>query len=564
MTEPAAATGAAGTPRSQVLLLAQPLLRQGLSSLLAEASPPCRVAGKSSELEGAPQLVIWSLEAPIHPGNLLLELERLEQRWLPAPLLLLIPARPGCSSEWLLQLPAAGLLQEPEPEALLEAVATLLQGGRVVALNGEGSSGVTDNSGGVWEAGTMGLGQWLLISGLQQIDHELELGRRLLDPPPANLLLQLILEGRQRELCSARTMLIWLWGPASMAWGATGLPPEPKSPAHEPRPPSGGSTAITLRQRTAVAVWEAIHQRLSQASQGPLLRQDSAELFALEGLSQERRRDLFLALLSQLDLLLLQLRQERLRGDDLQGRWLNLQPELRRQALRQMAGPYVQLPQQGALLPVADTLTNQGSFDLDDPELPPSQPMLAALLTAQPLLVDGRLLAPDEPQALLYLEALVSNWVIRSAERISADVLASCGDWPELRRYLLVKELIATRSLERLRNQLNAQQRWSEWFEKPIQLYESQRRLYRLEEGGTICPLLLTEPRDEELRQLGWLQQSVTLALEARDALAPQLRALLQRVGDLIVVVLTQVIGRAIGLVGRGILQGLGRGISRP
>jgi hypothetical protein len=190
--------------------------------------------------------------------------------------------------------------------------------------------------------------------------------------------------------------------------------------------------------------------------------------------------------------------------------------------------------------------------------------MLAALLSAQPLLVDGRLLAPDEPQALLYLESLVSNWVIRSAERISADVLASCGDWPELRRYLLVKELIATRSLERLRNQLNAQQRWSEWFEKPIQLYESQRRLYRLEQGGTICPLLLTEPRDEELRQLGWLQQSVTLALEARDALAPQLRTLLQRVGDLIVVVLTQVIGRAIGLVGRGILQGLGRGISRP
>jgi hypothetical protein len=229
-----------------------------------------------------------------------------------------------------------------------------------------------------------------------------------------------------------------------------------------------------------------------------------------------------------------------------------------------MAGPYVQLPQQGALLPVADTLTSQGSFEFDDPELPPSQPMLAALLSAQPLLVDGRLLATDEPQALLYLESLVSNWVIRSAERISADVLASCGDWPELRRYLLVKELIATRSLERLRNQLNAQQRWSEWFEKPIQLYESQRRLYRLEQGGTICPLLLTEPRDEELRQLGWLQQSVTLALEARDALAPQLRTLLQRVGDLIVVVLTQVIGRAIGLVGRGILQGLGRGISRP
>jgi hypothetical protein len=30
------------------------------------------------------------------------------------------------------------------------------------------------------------------------------------------------------------------------------------------------------------------------------------------------------------------------------------------------------------------------------------------------------------------------------------------------------------------------------------------------------------------------------------------------------VVVLTQVIGRAIGLIGRGILQGMGKGINRP
>ncbi|MBU6353317.1 MAG: DUF3685 domain-containing protein, partial [Cyanobacteria bacterium REEB498] len=60
-----------------------------------------------------------------------------------------------------------------------------------------------------------------------------------------------------------------------------------------------------------------------------------------------------------------------------------------------------------------------------------------------------------------------------------------------------------------------------------------------------------------------WGQQLVTLALEARDALAPQLQAALRQLGDLVVVVLTQVIGRAIGLVGRGVMQGLGRSVSR-
>ena len=95
-----------------------------------------------------------------------------------------------------------------------------------------------------------------------------------------------------------------------------------------------------------------------------------------------------------------------------------------------------------------------------------------------------------------------------------------------------------------------------------MQLYQSQRQLYRLEEGA-IAPVMLTEPRDAELRQLSWGQQLVTLSLEARDALAPQLQSALRQLGDLVVVVLTQVIGRAIGLVGRGVLQGLGRSVSR-
>ena len=81
--------------------------------------------------------------------------------------------------------------------------------------------------------------------------------------------------------------------------------------------------------------------------------------------------------------------------------------------------------------------------------------------------------------------------------------------------------------------------------------------------SGRIEPLLLTEPRDKELNQLGWWQRQVALVLEARDALAPQVQALVRRIGDLAVILLTQVLGRAIGLVGRGIAQGMGRSFGR-
>ena len=86
--------------------------------------------------------------------------------------------------------------------------------------------------------------------------------------------------------------------------------------------------------------------------------------------------------------------------------------------------------------------------------------------------------------------------------------------------------------------------------------------MYKLA-NGHIHQILITELRDEELEQLGWWQQQVALLIEARDAFAPQLQSLIKRLGDLMVVLLTQVIGRAIGLVGRGIAQGMGRTLGK-
>lgn len=546
----------APTSRPQLLVFADAFWREGLErrlSLLAGRS--FRVVGESENLDGSPQLVIWHLAAPVEPANLLEELRRLEERWQPAPRLLLLPSSLDCPSDWLLQLPVQGLLQNPEPPELVEAIETLLTGGRVVALRPSTTVRTTLGA-------PLGLGQWLLQSGLQQIETERIRCRLCLDPPPSSLLLLVLIEGRLRELAAARQLLLWLWGPVVLAWADAGATGENgPSWSVDPEVGPGLTTAITVRERTAIGVWRAIEGRLTEAAEAGL-RNGTGQLLALEGLSPERRRDLLLGLLEQFDRLLDRLRQQEIGSQEVLGQWQHLQQELRRSALRQMAGSYVQLPRQGLLLPVADTLEASCELSGSDTELPDAQPMLGALIQAQPLLVAGRLLAPDEPQALLQLETLVSNWLIRSAELISSEVLACCGSWPELRRYLLTGDLLATRSLERLRNQLNAQQRWSLWFQRPVQLYESQRLLYRLDQGA-IAPLLLTEPRDQELRQLGWLQQLVTLALETRDAVAPQLRDLLRRLGDLLVVVLTQVIGRAIGLVGRGILQGMGRSVGR-
>ena len=141
---------------------------------------------------------------------------------------------------------------------------------------------------------------------------------------------------------------------------------------------------ITLRERTAIGVWDAIQERLITAASAGVSNK-SGQLMALDGLNADHRRDLLLALLAQFDLLITRFRHEQLRGEALENRWLGQQPELRRLSLRSMAGEYVQLPLEGGLLPVAQSLSDASDLTAVDPELPGALPMLAALVSAQPV-----------------------------------------------------------------------------------------------------------------------------------------------------------------------------------
>ena len=531
----------------EILLFAPDLLGESLAAEIATEELPLLVRRSADQLQGHPSLVIWSLPTETQPLILQREILQLQQRWTPAPTLLLLPADYGRDPQALLSLNCDGILQDPDLASLREAIQTLLKGGRVLKIKPYSvHSSPSEQS--------LSVAQSLLVSGLQQIGRDLQVIKALLDPPPEHLVMRLMLEGRCRELSSARNLLLWLWGPLHTGLAEVG-----------PLRDQSKTLELTLNNREPTAVWNAIQQRLEGAV-GSGLGNGTGQLLAIEGLHPERRRDLLLALLQQLHEVL-----RRLRGDELvstrdqkaiSARWHSLQTEVKQQALRNVAGNYVRLPQGESLVAVADQLVERTDLRQTDDELPDPQSMLASLVLDQPVLVDGQLLPSDDPRALLQLETLISNWLVRTAELIGSELLGVCGEWPELRRYLLQQNLISTRELERLRNQLNSQSRWQDWIERPIRLYESRRLLFSLK-TGRIEPLLLTEPRDEELKRLRWWQQQVALVVEARDAIAPQVQALVKRLGDLMVVVLTQVVGRAIGLIGRGIAQGMGRSFGR-
>ena len=65
---------------SQLLLFAEPLLRDGLARLLTAQGSLYTAVESPQQLKGLPQLVIWQVNSPINPPLLAQELQSLQER----------------------------------------------------------------------------------------------------------------------------------------------------------------------------------------------------------------------------------------------------------------------------------------------------------------------------------------------------------------------------------------------------------------------------------------------------------------------------------------------------
>ena len=524
-------------PGRRLLLIGSGWGAESLSRQLSEQANPWQVtasSGRQANTTAGADLLLWLLQEAIEPKALEHELALWRQHWPQTPLLLVLPAQHRYQRQWLLERSVEGLLDQPAADAIAEALEVLAAGGRVIELQPEATSHHKRRG--------QGLGHSLLSSGVDQIERELEQINAVLQLAPIHPLQRFVLEGRRRELRMAREVLHVLWGQEPIPQAQASAPAEPLQ--------------IVLANRKGLTVLHTVEERLAQAV-ASLDEAQASPLLALEALLPERRRQLFEALLLEFRLLVERLQDDPKLASSL---WSGQQPLLRERALQQLVGAYTQLPREGALVHLGDALVSSSDLQQEDPELADLLPSLLALIEGRPLLIDGGLQAPDEPAALLHLQRLVSNWLIRNGELISRELLNNCSGWPELRRAVLLPDLLATRQLDQLRNRINSAERWHTLVERPLAIYESRRLLFDIQ-AGRVEPTMVCDLRDAELRQLSWWQQAFTLLLEARDALAPQVELLINRVGGLMVLLLTRVVGRAIGLVGRGVMQGLGQGL---
>ncbi|MBE8971082.1 DUF3685 domain-containing protein, partial [Nostocales cyanobacterium LEGE 12452] len=156
--------------------------------------------------------------------------------------------------------------------------------------------------------------------------------------------------------------------------------------------------------------------------------------------------------------------------------------------------------------------------------------------------------AEAKSQALMILE----NLLIQVANGVVQPLLNYLADVEEIKQKFYGQQLISTREIERFRNDLSWKYRLKNYINEPKEVFESRYELFVIAPRG-IANTSVYAPRNQELVKLSNIPLVVTLLLEFSDAIAPRLKSLLAVFGSGIVFILTQIVGRGLGLIGRGI-----------
>ncbi|HEY9887859.1 MAG TPA: DUF3685 domain-containing protein [Candidatus Obscuribacterales bacterium] len=382
---------------------------------------------------------------------------------------------------------------------------------------------------------------------------------------------RLVLAGKYRELRAARWLVQRILpvpptagaaappGPERADGGGEPLAVAGASPLYPSRPAGGALVNMPgfspvpvgdVRSRVCEAVFRKLQFPLDNRSDIPL---------EIDILRADKARELLYTVLRSFESLLDDLQQAAVLPGQLPEKQAGLLRDLWVTVTTDFFGRYYTPPVAGLEQPLVTVLQQDGAIVeraiLN--RIPEVSSLLEHLLFQSALEIDGAAYLATTPEALRRSQFLLENLLIQVACGVMQPLLNRYPDVESLKRSLYQRRIISTRDITRFRNDLSWRYRWDALVKEPKAIFESEYRLFALTPEG-LRPHTIYAPRREELEALTGLPYALTLALEARDAIAPRLRATLALVGSSVVFVLTEVVGRGIGLIGRGIVKGVG------
>ena len=531
--------------KKSILIIAPSLIAESLSLKLTSLDNNLNISLNNGSKNLNPDLIIWNILNYQSEDLIRLELLKLKERWEESRILIIFSGELTNKTKVTPSLNSEGLLLNPSADKVLESINIITEGGRVFDLENNPSVKIKKEK-------ELTFNQKLLSSGLKQIDTEINYIFKYVNSDSTPEFYKFILKGRLRELITAKSFLIFLWG-NSLDIYSEAIYTENKINLE-----NKDTNTIFIKNKNTFEIWDLILERLSKRYNSTNLDVDfNNSSIILSGIKKEFISRLICKMLDELDNLIKNIK-ENYKEKDYKEDFNSLIEELRLNTISNITESYFRVKKNGESISLNEYIYKQVSCNEIDRESHESIMFIDPIIKNEPIDYDGKLLPLYETEAFIVLENIISNWIIRNCNLLASEVFNICSSWPELRTILINPQLQSTRSFERFRNNINNYNRWHENIYMPIYLYESKREYIDIIDSK-FTRYYKNENREKELENLEWFQKQVTLLVEIRDAIAPQLEIAVKYIGNLFVNFLTKVVGKAIGLVGKGILQGLGR-----
>ncbi len=531
--------------KKSILIIAPSLIAESLSLKLTSLDTNLNITLNSGSKDLNPDLIIWNILNYQSEDLIRLELLKLKERWDESKILVIFSGELINKTKVTPSLNSEGLLLNPSADKVLESINIITDGGRVFDLEINPSVKIKKEK-------ELTFNQKLLSSGLKQIDTEINHIFKYVNSDSTPEFYKFILKGRLRELITAKSFLIFLWG-NSLDLYSEAIYTEDKINIE-----NKDTNTIFIKNKNTFEIWDLILERLSKRYNSTNLDVDfNNSSIILSGIKKEFISRLICKMLDELDNLIKNIK-ENYKEKDYKEDFNSLIEELKLNTISNITESYFRVKKNGESISINEYIYKEVTCNEIDRESHESIMFIDPIIKNEPIDYDGRILPLYETESFIVLENIISNWIIRNCNLLASEVFNICSSWPELRTILINPQLQSTRSFERFRNNINNYNRWHENIYMPIYLYESKREYIDIIDSK-FTRYYKNENREKELENLEWFQKQVTLLVEIRDAIAPQLEIAVKYIGNLFVNFLTKVVGKAIGLVGKGILQGLGR-----
>ncbi|OYD97652.1 regulator [Nostoc sp. 'Peltigera membranacea cyanobiont' 210A] len=395
----------------------------------------------------------------------------------------------------------------------------------------------------------------LRLSGIANIDATLAVVTAQLQVPGLPVLDRAILAGQRRELLAARWLLNRLL-----------FLPQERQEEQIPladEPPVTPSLSIQQRQTLSPllspgTLQSALFTSCVTKLQFPLINVTDIPL-EIDIFREDKKRELLYLILQKLSEQLDELRASQIEIDQLHELKNTLIRDLWQIAIIDFFGKFSRIKVANRNIEIVKLLL--GNTEVVQREILQKIPLFCELysylLFQTELNIDNSsypvVSAEAKSQALMLLE----NLLIQVANGVVQPLLNYLADVEEIKQNFYGRQLISTREIERFRNDLSWKYRLKNYINEPKAVFESRYELFVIAPRG-IANTSVYAPRNQELVKFSNIPLIVTLLLEFSDAIAPRLKSLLAVFGSGIVFILTQIVGRGLGLIGRGILQGIG------